>query len=781
MTISNSPFLFFGMLAWACLGSIVVSAQDDARLAKGETIYRSQCAECHGDRGQGVAGAFDDPLLGDASVGELTELISETMPEEEPEACVAEDAAAVAHYIHYSFYSPAAQLRNRPPQVQLSRLTGDQLRQSIADLYGRFQSPVWMENKRGLRGVYFDGARWKKENIKLERIDANLDFDFAHESPVEGVGNEEFYIEWTGALKVNHTGRYELVLRSTCSSMMYFGHLKRELINNHVQSAGKTEFRRTLTLTAGRAYPLRITFVQRKRKTEQPPATVSLSWVPPGGVEQIIPSRHLLAAAMPPSFSLQSKLPPDDRSYGYARGTAVDRQWDDSTTAAAIEFAQIAIDELYPEYLRRHRKDADENRGKLRAFLLEVVETAFRGPVDEATRQLYIDRQLDASPDDAEAIKRVCLLTLKSPRFLYPALDANRTPSQRTASRLALTLHDSLPVDKYLLQAVQQDRLQTDQQIADMARRMVNDYRTHAKMRAFLYAWFDLADAHDISKDSDAFPGFDAALLSDLRRSFDAMADEIVWSDSSDFRQLFQADWTFTTDRLTEFYGETWKPSEAAESAEPKDLSGPALRRTVSAPQTRMGLLTHPLVMSNLAYHDTSSPIHRGVFLIRHSLGRTLRPPNQAFTPIDADLHPDLTTRQRVALQTNEVSCQVCHQKINPLGFTLENFDAVGRFRTKEHGKIVDAEGHYTTAAGQQVRFAGPRELAEFLATSEDSQRAFVESMFEYFVKQPIAAYGVDTGDRLTKEFRDSGFHIQKLLVAIAVTAAKQPASHSQS
>ncbi len=772
MTTPSPRLTILCWLALTGFGTLCASAQDEKLRGKGEKIYQAQCADCHGDRGQGVEGAFDEPLLGDASIGELTELISATMPEEEPEACVAEDAAAVAHYIHYSFYSPAAQLRNRPPQIQLSRLTGDQLRQSLADLYGHFQSPTWVVKEQGLRGVYFAGSRWKKENIKLERTDAQLNFDFGHESPAEGVGKEEFYIEWTGALKVEHTGRYELVLRSTCSSMMYFGHVKRELINNHVQSEGKTEFRRTLTLTAGRVYPMRIEFVQRKRKTEQPPATVSLSWVPPGGFEQIIPQRNLLAASLPATFSLQTKLPPDDRSYGYDRGTAVDRQWDDSTTAAALEFAQIAIDELYPDYLNRHRKDADENRGKLRAFLGEVVQTAFRGPLDEATRRLYIDAQLDASPDDAEAIKRVCLLSLKSPRFLYPALDMHRTPSQRAANRLALTLFDSLPADKVLVEAVQQERLQDDRQITEMAQRMVNDYRTHAKMRAFLYQWFDLADAGEISKDKEIFPEFDAALVSDLRRSFDAMLDEIVWSESSDFRQLFQADWAFTSDRLTAFYGERWKPAEEQDGS---------FRRTVADPESRMGLLTHPLVMSHLAYHDTSSPIHRGVFLIRHSLGRTLRPPNQAFSPIDADLHPDLTTRQRVELQTNEVNCQVCHQKINPLGFALENFDAVGRFRTEEHGKIVDPGGHYTTAAGQQVTFQGPRDLANFLAASEDSQRAFVESAFEFFVKQPVAAFGVDTIDQLTNDFRASGFHIQKLLVAIAVTAAKHPSQHSSS
>jgi mono/diheme cytochrome c family protein len=760
------------LLACVWLGAVTAPAEDAELLERGEKIYRAQCADCHGDRGQGVESAYEKPLLGDASAGELTKLIADTMPEEDAESCVGEEAAAVAYYVHYAFYSPAAQLRNRPPRIQLSRLTGDQLRQSVADLYGHFQNQPWIEKNHGIRGVYFDGSRWKKENIKIERTDPVLEFDFGTESPGEGINKEEFYIEWTGALKVDHSGRHELVLRTSCSSMMYFGHRDRELVNNHVQSEGKTEFRRTMMLTAGRAYPIRIEFRQRKRKTKQPPASISLSWVPPGGVEEIIPQRNLLAASMPATFSLQSKLPPDDRSYGYDRGTSVDRGWDDSTTNAAIEFAQIAIDELYPDYRRRHRKDADENRAKLRGFLQEVIQTAFRGPIDDATRTLYLDSQLDAAEDDAEAIKRVCLLTLKSPRFLYPALDLERTKSQRVANRLALALHDSLPADAWLIDAIEQDRLNSDQQINEAAERMVNDYRTQAKVRSFLYQWFDLADTDEISKDAEAFPNFDPALVSDLRKSFDAMLDEIVWSETSDFRQLFQADWSFTNDRIAAFYGDRWQPAEG---------DGPALSRTVGDAEARIGALGHPLVMSNLAYHDTSSPIHRGVFLIRHAFGRTLRPPNEAFTPIDPDLHPDLTTRQRVELQTGEVNCQVCHEKINSLGFALENFDAVGRFRKQERGQPIDPTGTYTTRQGKDVTINGPRDLANFLAASEDSQQAFVESAFEYFVKQPVAAFGVDTIDRLTTEFRESGFNIRQLLVAIAVTAAQQPSSESSS
>ena len=94
----------------------------------GAKVYADQCASCHGKKGQGVADAYEKPLVGDSSVGELTSYITKSMPEGEEDACVGDDASAVARFIHYSFYSEAARVRNRPPRIGLARLTGSQLR-----------------------------------------------------------------------------------------------------------------------------------------------------------------------------------------------------------------------------------------------------------------------------------------------------------------------------------------------------------------------------------------------------------------------------------------------------------------------------------------------------------------------------------------------------------------------------------------------------------------------------------------------------------------------------
>ena len=746
--------------------------------ARGQQIYKESCLSCHGVGGVGVKDHYADALVGDSTVGELTKLVAETMPEENPESCVGDDAAAVASYIHHSFYSEAAQVRNRPPRIRLARLTGEQLRQSLAGIYAAFGDNPWLEDKYGAQGLYFDGTRWKDDKRKIKRIDPVVDFDFGDKGPGKGVNPKEFFIQWSGSIKPDRSGKYEIVVRSTCSFVMDFGRDKRELINNHVQSEGRTEFRRTVYLTGHRPLMFKIDFYQRKRKTKQPPASLSLSWVPPGGVEEIIPQRNLLPSWHPAAFSLQAKLPPDDRSYGYERGTDVNRQWDDSTTQAAVEFAQRAVDELWPNYQLRHRKDNNDNRARLRNFLKDLAEIAFRGPLSDEQKKLYVDQQIDQTPDDAEAIKRVCLIALKSPRFLYPSLDSDRSVSQRTANRMSLILHDSLPTENWLRQKIKKNQLVKDPQLVSAAYKMVADYRTQAKMRMFLYEWFDVAHKDDVSKDREKFPGFDKQLVSDLRSSFDAFLDEVTWSSKSDYRQLVQADWTFTNDRLAKFYGDSWKPADGSNSNKNNATKNNALKRSVSDPDQRIGALSHPFLMSVLSYHKHTSPIHRGVFLYRKVLGRNLRPPNAAFSPLNPELHPKLTTRERVELQTDEANCQVCHAKINSLGFSLENFDTVGRFRSKENGRPINATGGYTTRGGESVQFKGPRELADFLASNQDSHRAFVDSCFEYFVKQPINAYSprgpdaVSTLDRLTKSFQNSGFNMRELLVAIAVTVA---------
>src|SRR5262249_16980592 len=308
------------------------------------------------------------------------------------------------------------------------------------------------------------------------------------------------------------------------------------------------------------------------------------------------------------------------------------------------------------------------------------------------------------------------------------------------ANRLSFGLWDS-PPDAELLKAAAAGQLSTREQVAKQAERMLADPRAHAKLRDFLHTWLKVDHPPDVAKDPKRFPGFGQDVVSDLRTSLDLFLDDVVWGTDSDFRQLLLCDSLPIHGRLAKFYGVPRKDGGPRTTEEDGLLTAVsvlqpsafvlhpaayvlspaedgAFRSVKLNPEERAGVLTHPYLMAAFSYTGATSPIHRGVFVARGVLGIALRPPPDAFTPLPEELHPTLTTRERVAMQTKATNCQSCHGVINPLGFTLERFDAVGRMRQTDNGRPVDATGLYQTPDGKTVKFTGAREFAKFLADS---------------------------------------------------------------
>jgi hypothetical protein len=187
----------------------------------------------------------------------------------------------------------------------------------------------------------------------------------------------------------------------------------------------------------------------------------------------------------------------------------------------------------------------------------------------------------------------------------------------------------------------------------------------------------------------------------------------------------------------------------------------------------RAGILTHPYLMTGLSYHKNTSPIHRGVFIAKSLLGRSLKPPTIDVEPLGEDFDSKMTTRERVAYQTSEIACQGCHSVINPLGFSFENYDAVGRFREKEKDQQVDASAEYETPDGEILKFNGAKDVANFLVNNEAAHRNFIEQLFQHFAKQPLAAFGTDKIDMLTRKFQNNNFNVRCLLVDMAKVVAQ--------
>lgn len=762
----------------AVAGLILMGAapgRGDDQLKVGERVYQDQCASCHGEAGQGVKAEFDEPLIGDKSLPSLVKYISKWMPEEDPDLCRDEEAEAVGKYVFDQFYSLVAQAQNKAAQVRLAHLTARQYRQSIADLVATFVDPPKLDSGRGLRGAYYQSKQFREKT--RERVDPQIRFVFGDQAlPDERVwttidnqsrDNKGFGVRWEGTLVAPDSGKYQIVLHTNQGFKLYLNSPRgAPLYDGTVHSAGKTRHTIPVSLVGGRQYPIRIEFVSAhiglniKKIEELPPVHgfVELQWKRPGRMIETIPTRYLTPGRASEVFVLKSPFPPDDFSRGYERGVTVSSAWFEATTQAAVEVAHYMLDRMSAGLAEKVSEDGYQ------AFAYRWVERAFRRPLSASERELYVDRQFESAPTKREALKRVIVLSLKSPHFLYVKPRPAKNDSYAVAARLALMMWDSLP-DTPLLEMAKADALSTSEQIASEAARMIDHPLTRAKFGQFIERWLEIDGAPDLTKDADRFPDFDARLAHDLRISLDLFIEDVMGSASADFRRLLSSNELYLNGRMAAYYGYP-------------EVEGEPFERVEIEKDARRGILTHPYVMARFAYNDTSSPIHRGVFLVKHVLGRGLKPPPDAITPASADLHPSMTTRERVSQQTKPRHCQSCHVTINGLGFALENFDADGRFRTHENAKGINAKGRYELATGKTRRFKGADELSAFLAESDETQVSFARQLFEHLVKQPIRAYSPTLPQELGTQFAENNYNMHQLIVDIVThaTVAPEPA-----
>ncbi len=741
-------------------------AVPSAKQKSGDQVYAQRCASCHGAKGEGGKG-YKRPLVGDLSVGELARFIKEEMPPEPMPKLPADDARSVADYIYGAFYSPIAQERNKPARIELSRLTVRQYRNAVTDLIGSFRRGEQADEKRGLRAKYFKTR--KGDDLVLERVDPEIRFDFGTAVAVpEQDDPYQFVMRWEGSVLAPETGEYEFIVRTEQAAKLWINDLNQPLVNAEIKSGNSNEYRASIFLLGGRHYPLRLHFfkgvtgvnnLEKLKKKPVQPASIVLEWKMPQHAVEVIPQRCLFPAVTSQKFVPTTPFPPDDRSIGYERGTSVSKEWDSATTEAALETAGYVAANLRD--LSGVKDDAPERDKLIREFCRKFVERAFRRPLTDEQALFFVERQFKSAANLETAVKRVVLLSLKSPRFLYREIGAvtSAAPeSHDTASRLSFALWDSLPDDE-LLKAAKAGELATRAQVMRQAERMAADPRAWAKMRDFLLQWLKVEHYPDLAKDTKKFPGFDEAVASDLRTSFEMSLESLVWSEKSDFRELMLTNQFFLNGRLARMYGENLAPDAPFQAVEMNK-------------GTRRGVLTHPYLLSSFAYIGTTSPIHRGVLISRSLLGRTLQPPPEAFTPLPAESHPEFTTRQRVVLQTKPAACSTCHTLINPLGFSLEKFDAIGSLRTHENGYAVDANGGYRTRTGQDIRFTGARGLADFLADSDEVHGAFVEKLFQHTIKQPIKAFGPHALSNLKQSFSTNRFNVRRQMTESAVLAA---------
>jgi hypothetical protein len=801
-------------LAFALLSGHILQAAS-LNQHPGQVIYQKLCLECHGDRGQGVSGKYDEPLIGDRPLEALARKIDRTMPEENPDLCTGEDAKAVAAYIYDAFYSPAAQARISPAKKDLTRLTIPQYRTSVMDLIGRFRMGAGhdrpISQEAGLKAVYsgfalpppdpplpeqvhfeklvktspdqqlilhawadFYVAQAKREEenrqralekskaktkekpapYRFEKVEPRIAFPFGTTSPDdEKMFTDEFKCRWEGSVLARDTGMYEFIIKSENGFRLWVNDDQKALIDGWVSSGPEVrEEKKSIFLLGGRAYRL----ILEHFKFKEASASIELWWKPPHGNLEIIPPHAFRQDRPHPAMVVSTTFPADDRSVGYERGSSISKAWDQATTEAAIATAEHV--EAHLDRLALTKPGTEDRVEKLKQFATTFAGTAFRRPLNQEQKDFYIESHFKSAKSPEQAVKRIVLLALKSPRFLYPDILENDHPDDYDiASRLALALWDSIP-DKKLFQAAADKKLQTPDQVRSQALRMISDPRAKTKLHGFFHHWLELEHAENTSKDPKAFPGFNVEVLADLRHSLLHFIDQVVWSQQSDYRELLQADYLLLNDRLAKFYG--------------KKITGTDFQRIAFDPKQRAGVVTHPYLLSSLAYSKQTSPIHRGVFLTRNIVGISLKSPPIAVAFDESHFNPAFTMREKITELTRNSSCMSCHSTINPLGFSLENFDAIGRWRTQDNKKPVNPVSEFATEDGQTILLTGPRDIVNYVVDNPAGHRAFIRHLFHHTVKQQIPAYGPDVLDTLQHHFASSGCNIQKLLIEISIIAA---------
>ena len=759
--------------ALVVLASLVLAGRQGQRYYKknlaapraGEVVYRQDCMSCHGPVGEGVAGKADEPLVGEKSIASLAKYIAREMPEDDPGTLSLADATASAEYIHKAFYSGEARARNHPPRIELAHLTVRQYRESIADLLASLRNATSTTETGGLAGTYRERPERdpkkpdqnRPEVTYKQQVDPVIDFDFGDKAPEKGSFAAQFAINWSGSVLVPDTGEYEFRVTSPNGVRLYVnapenGSEKNALIDIWVSSAMTRTASSPIFLLGGRSYPLKLEFFKYKDKT----ASLRLEWRPPGGAWTVIPRSNLSPKSSSPVSVISVPLPPDDGSIGYERGASVSREWTEAIAKGALQVSGMIGPHLF--VLAGTKTDAPDRGEKLKAFTLRFAQMAYRRPLtDEQKADLTAIYAASVAPE--VAAKRAFIFTLSNPAFLYPGIGPQ--DDYAVASRLALTLWDSVP-DATLLKAAAAGQLKDAALVRLQAQRMMKDPRAKSKLRDFLHHWLHVEEGAEIAKDQKEYPGFDQGVVMDLRTSLDLFAESIVWSEASDYRQLLLSDTILMNERLAKFYGQK---VEAGAGFQPVKMDA----------DQRGGVLTHPFVLATFSYTKSSSPIHRGVFVTRNILGLMLKPPPMAIAFMDDKFDPSFTMREKVTELTSKPACMSCHVTINPLGFSFERFDAVGRVRSTDNKKPVDPTSDYTTSDGNVIKLTGARDVAIHAAESLSGQTGFVRNLFQEMVKQPPAAYSPELLGQLTSQFRADNFHVRNLAVEVAVVAALRP------
>jgi hypothetical protein len=456
------------------------------------------------------------------------------------------------------------------------------------------------------------------------------------------------------------------------------------------------------------------------------------------------------------------------------------RKWFNAADASVVTI---------PAWLRAEHA-CDETDAACAVELYEAFAArAFRHPLKDDERA-WLGKTWAALPAAATVELRLTTmlqLILQAPQFLYlypqgtTAGALSRLNGHERAERLSYFLWDSLP-DDALRVAAENGQLDAPEGMREQAGRMLDDERAKPVLRNFLANWLELDGATILPgldttpKDAELYPDFDAVLRSSMRRELDAFMDYVMFERDGSLDALFNATRAYVNGPLSALYG---VPGPAGDD----EWSWVDLN-----PAERAGMLTRAGFLAVHANQTATSPIRRGVYMLKEVLCFELPSPpaNVDNTPIevtDGDGAGGITTvRQATLNRTGGPACSGCHTAINELGFAFEHYDAVGRWQDIEvaTGSVIDASATLSHAGGGlDGPVEGALELSQRLAKSPEVARCATEKWFEVALRRSPVALDACSVATIRGKLGQSP-SIRALLVAIAESDAFLNVNHGE-
>ena len=389
-------------------------------------------------------------------------------------------------------------------------------------------------------------------------------------------------------------------------------------------------------------------------------------------------------------------------------------------------------------------KSASDVSRAARAILERFASRAYRRPVSEgevAKLTKLVELAIQKGDSFERGIQLAIQAVLISPQFLFRVELGSRGSSTgatlanaatiewigdfELASRLSYFLWSSAPDDELWRTAVS-GSLRSGDTLDKQVRRMLRDPKAQALVENFAGQWLQLRNLRSLNPDRGRFPNFDDKLREAMIRETELFFGAVMRGDSS-ILDLIDSDFTYVNERLARHYGIA-------------GIKGEQFRRVKLKGRERGGLVTQASILTVTSNPTRTSPVKRGKWVLEQLLG-TPPPPPPPNVPVlteDAKALTAATLRLRMEQHRSKASCAVCHNKLDPLGFGLENFDAIGGWRDQDGGVTVDSSG--TLPSGESFR--GPGELKAILkAHRSEFTRCLTEKMLTYALGRGLEEY----------------------------------------